>query len=232
MRHYIFISIATTLLFFTSCNKDNDIAKDDDNAPTVEEVNVNQSALYNKIESAILAFPKEDLDESELAGLLLMREEEKLARDVYKYMHQKYNMKIFENIMHSEEVHMFAIKVMIEKYGLEDPVDNSPAGIFKNSKLQEIYNALITKGDKSLTDALIVGTIIEDLDINDLNDLIEEASNKDLIYVYENLNLGSRNHLRAFYNQVLNNEGEYTPQYISQDEFDAILSGNKEFGNW
>jgi len=232
MRHYIFISIATTLLFFTSCNKDNDITIDDDNTPNVEETNVNQSALYNKIESAILAFPKEDLDESELAGLLLMREEEKLARDVYEYMHQKYNMKIFENIMHSEEVHMFAIKVMIEKYGLEDPVDNSPAGIFKNSKLQEIYNALISKGNKSLTDALIVGTIIEDLDINDLNELIEEASNKDLIHVYENLNLGSRNHLRAFYRQVLNKGGEYTPQYISQDEFDAILSGNKEFGNW
>ncbi len=232
MRHYIFISIATTLLFFTSCNKDNDITIDDDNTPNVEETNVNQSALYNKIESAILAFPKEDLDDSELAGLLLMREEEKLARDVYEYMHQKYNMKIFENIMHSEEVHMFAIKVMIEKYGLEDPVDNSPAGIFKNSKLQEIYNALITKGDKSLTDALVVGTIIEDLDINDLNELIEESSNKDLIYVYENLNLGSRNHLRAFYRNVLNKGGEYTPQYISQDEFDAILSGNKEFGNW
>ena len=232
MRHYIFISIATTLLFFTSCNKEDDITIDDDNTPNVEETNVNQSALYNKIESAILAFPKEDLDDNELAGLLLMREEEKLARDVYEYMHQKYNMKIFENIMHSEEVHMFAIKVMIEKYGLEDPVDNSPAGIFKNSKLQEIYNALITKGDKSLTDALVVGTIIEDLDINDLNELIEESSNKDLIYVYENLNLGSRNHLRAFYRNVLNKGGEYTPQYISQDEFDAILSGNKEFGNW
>jgi len=224
MRHYIFISIATTLLFFTSCNKVDDITKDDDNTPVVEDTNVNQSELYNKIESAILAFPKEDLDDNELAGLLLMREEEKLARDVYEYMHQKYNMKIFENIMHSEEVHMFAIKVMIEKYDLDDPVDNSPAGIFKNSKLQEIYNALITKGDKSLTDALVVGTIIEDLDINDLNELIKESSNKDLIYVYENLNLGSRNHLRAFYRNVLNKGGEYTPQYISQDEFDAILA--------
>ena len=232
MRNYIFISIATTLLLFSSCTKEDDIVKDEDNTPVIEVTSEDQPELYNNIEAAILAFPKEDLDESELDGLMLMREEEKLARDVYEYMYQKYEMKIFDNIMGSEEAHMFAVKVMIEKYDLEDPVDDSPAGVFKSHELQEIYNALIDKGNISLTEALIVGTIIEDLDIHDLNELLKTSTNKDLIYVYENLNLGSRNHLRAFYPQVLNKGGEYSPQYISQDEFDAILLGDKEFGNW
>ena len=232
MRNYIIISIATTLLFFSSCSKEDDIVKDEDNIPVIEETSEELSELYKTIEKSILALPKENLDQGELDGLMLMREEEKLARDVYEYMYLKYDMKIFNNIMKSEEAHMFAVKVMIEKYDLEDPVDDSPAGVFKSHELQNIYNALIDKGNVSLTEALIVGTIIEDLDIHDLNELLKTSSNKDLIYVYENLNLGSRNHLRAFYPQVLNKGGEYSPQYISQDEFDAILLGDKEFGNW
>ena len=233
MKSLVFIFTATTLLFFNSCSKnDNDIVKEEDNTPIIEETSEELSELYKTIEKSILALPKENLDQGELDGLMLMREEEKLARDVYEYMYLKYDMKIFNNIMKSEEAHMFAVKVMIEKYDLEDPVDDSPAGVFKSHELQNIYNALIDKGNVSLTEALIVGTIIEDLDIHDLNELLKTSSNKDLIYVYENLNLGSRNHLRAFYPQVLNKGGEYSPQYISQDEFDAILLGDKEFGNW
>jgi len=230
MRNYIFISIATTLLLFTSCSKnDNTIIEDTE---STETTSIEQSGIQNTIEASILAFPKENLDEGELDGLMKMREEEKLAKDVYEYFYNKYEMKIFGNIAKSEEIHMFAIKVMIEKYDLEDPADDSPAGVFKSHELQEIYNTLISKGDASLTEALIVGAIIEDLDIHDLDELLENTSNKDLTYVYENLNLGSRNHLRAFYPQVLNNGGEYSPQYISKEEFDTIISSSKEYGTW
>jgi len=236
MRNYIFISIATTLLLFTSCTKNDDDINDDENIETVEnndETNNEElSATYNKIKTTILSYPVEELDTNEVDGLMKMREEEKLARDVYDYFYNKYEMKIFGNITESEETHMFAVKVMIEKYNLEDPADDSPAGVFKSHELQEIYNTLISKGDASLTEALIVGAIIEDLDIYDLDELLEKTSNKDLTYVYENLNLGSRNHLRAFYPQVLNNGGEYSPQYISKEEFDTIISSSKEYGNW
>ena len=232
MRNYILISIATTLLFFTSCSKNGNPIVDNINNTEIDEPTEELSVLFTKIKTAIFALPTEKLDTEEISGLMKMREEEKLARDVYEYFFDKYKMNIFSNISESEKAHMFAVKVMIDKYKLEDPVDNSPPGKFKSTELQEIYNLLITKGNKSLTEALIVGTIIEDLDIADLDELLESTSNKDLKYVYENLNLGSRNHLRAFYPQVIKNDGEYSPQYISQIEFDRILSSSKEFGNW
>ena len=51
-------------------------------------------------------------------------------------------------------------------------------------------------------DALIVGATVEDLDIKDLIDLLNKTDNPDIILVYNNLNKGSRNHLRAFIAQI------------------------------
>ncbi len=42
------------------------------------------------------------------------------------------------------------------------------------------------------------------------------------------LKCGSRNHLRAFIKQLKKNNGTYSPQYISQDEFNKILKSSKE----
>ncbi len=234
MKKYIYIGIATSLLLFNSCTKDDDVVDDtnNDQVEEVEEVPVELTETQQKITDAVMAYPTETLDEGELEGLMKMREEEKLARDVYEYLYNKYETKIFTNIMQAEETHMFAVKVMIDKYNLEDPADNSPAGVFKSSELQDVYDMLIAKGNTSLTDAFVVGTIIEDLDIYDLNTLLESTSNEDLKYVYENLNAGSRNHLKAFYPQLLRNGGEYTPQYLTQEEFDTILASDKEYGSW
>jgi len=41
---------------------------------------------------------------------------------------------------------------------------------------------------------------------------------------------GSRNHLRAYYQTLLNQGGSYTPQYLSQAEFDAIVNSAMERG--
>jgi hypothetical protein len=190
------------------------------------------SDLYQRIETTVLSLPIEALSEYELASMIHMREEEKLARDVYQYLYAKYEMKIFTNILDSEETHMFAVEVLLNKYNIDDPAEKTEPGVFKDEELQNIYNSLIAKGNVSLTEALIVGAIIEDLDIMDLNNLLENSDNQDFKYIFENLNLGSRNHLRGFYPQVLNNNGEYAASYISQEEFDAVITSEKEFGTW
>ncbi len=172
------------------------------------------------------------LSEQETEDLIHMREEEKLARDVYITLYQKWGMRIFNNISKSEQRHMDAIKTLLDKYGLPDPVEetNDQVGVFVNPELQELYNELVAKGEQSLIDALEVGATIEDMDIKDLEDCIAEAQHEDIIYVYENLMKGSRNHLRAF-TRVLSRFGEeYQPQYISEDEYEYIISTPMERG--
>lgn len=170
------------------------------------------------------------LSKEEIAGLILMREEEKLARDVYNTLGEKWGTQIFTNIAKSEQTHTDAIKVLLDRYEIEDPVKDDSVGVFTSFELGELYQNLLEQGSLSLLDALIVGAIVEDLDIKDLNELLTETDNADIIITYNNLNKGSRNHLRAYIRLVENNNGSYSPQYISQAEFDNIIASAQERG--
>jgi hypothetical protein len=125
---------------------------------------------------------------------------------------------------------MDAVLQLLTKYNLPDPIGDNKAGEFSNTKLQELYNQLTAQGSTSLADALKVGATIEDLDIFDLETALTEINSQDIRTVYENLNRGSRNHLRAFYSNLVSRGETYVPQYISQTAFDSIVSRSKESG--
>jgi len=95
------------------------------------------------INEVIATIDKNNLDETEKEGLLLMREEEKLARDVYLNLYEKWNLKTFYNIAQSEKTHIEAIKTLLDRYDLKDPVGEDIIGVFESEKLQGIYNELI-----------------------------------------------------------------------------------------
>ena len=138
------------------------------------------------------------LEELEADELTFMREEEKLARDVYLVLGEQYDVNIFDNIAESEQSHMDAVGKLIDKYGLEDPVGENGIGVFENAELQDLYNELIAKGTQSLADAYEVGIIIENADIEDLVVAIADTDNADIQNVYSSLLAGSQNHLEAF----------------------------------
>lgn len=160
-----------------------------------------------------------------------MREEEYLAHDVYIALYQLYNRPVFANIATSELTHTNAVKLLLEKYQLPDPASNHTPGVFSDQTLQTLYNSLIESGSQSLLSGLIAGATIEDLDIYDLHELLMVVDNQDLTLVFENLQRGSRNHMRSFYTNILKNGGIYTPQYISLDEFNAIVTSPHETGH-
>lgn len=173
---------------------------------------------------------KSELSEKEISGLILMREEEKLARDVYTTLGNIWGLKIFLNISASEQTHMNAIGTLLVKYGIKDPVSDDSVGVFTSKVLSELYEKMISKGRESLSAALVVGATVEDLDIRDLELLKNETKAEDLIYVYNNLQRGSRNHMRAFVDNLVVRGGSYTPQFIDQGEYLSIIGSAKEKG--
>jgi hypothetical protein len=181
-------------------------------------------------QALLLDLPSEDLSPEEIEGILLMREEEKLAHDVYTTLYETWGVKIFDNISNSEQTHTDVMKEIIVKYDLTDPVTTDEVGIFVNENLGALYTSLVEQGKKSLLDALIVGATVEDLDIQDLEDLKAVTDNEDVLIAYENLQKGSRNHLRAFVGQIESSGGNYEPQYISQAMYEEILSSPQERG--
>ena len=92
-------------------------------------------------------------------------------------------------------------------------------------------NTLLAKGEESLMDALTVGATIEDVDIYDLNNYLIQADNMDIVFVFGNLKKGSENHMRAFVRQLNLYGLDYTAQYISQEELEAILDAISDNGN-
>ena len=173
-----------------------------------------------------------DISPEEIDGLIFMREEEKLARDVYLTMYNKWEMKIFNNISKSEEKHTNAIKILLERYSIEDPVQVDEIGIFNNSELQELSNTLISRGNNSLLEALKVGAAIEEIDIIDLENQVNGIVKcEDILLVYNNLLKGSKNHLRAFVRNISSQGETYTPQYMDVEAYELIINSEMENGN-
>jgi len=169
------------------------------------------------------------LSSSEAKTLTFMAEEEKLARDVYRSLHEKWGIQTFSNISGSEQRHMSRMLNSLSQYGLSNPVTNDSTGVFADKKLASLYSDLVAKGGSSELAALKVGGFIEELDIKDLQDAIRETNQPDLKRTYENLLRGSRNHLRAFVRQI-NQQERYVAQVLPQSEVDAIVNSPSERG--
>jgi hypothetical protein len=136
------------------------------------------------------------LTQEEIDGILFMREEEKLAHDVYVKFYDLYANKIFLNISLSEQRHTEAVLRLINLYNLEDPAKEG-IGEFKNQELQDLYDLLMSMGT-DLISALKVGVLIEETDIEDITALMEQTEVKNILQVYGNLLNGSLNHLKSF----------------------------------
>ena len=215
----MFITLLVNMLLFTSCSKDDSLVNSNNGRINITNLQVQINSL-----------PKEPLSPAELNSLSLMREEEKLARDVYISLYNKWGVNIFNNISASEQTHMEAVLLLLRKYSIPDPVGNNAIGVFQNTTLQNLYTQLVAKGNVSIPESYQVGATIEDLDIFDLNRLLIDIDNQDIRLVYDMLTKGSRNHLRSFYKNIVNVGDTYTPQYITQGEFEAIINSLMETG--
>jgi len=174
--------------------------------------------------------PSPEIKRDVASSILFMREEEKLARDVYWTLGQMWGANVFFNIVDAEQSHMDAMALIIEQYGLVDPVVDDTVGVFATQDFADLYTLLVIMGSDSLMDAYKVGAKIEELDIFDLRVSLIGVTDPVLIDVYENLMRGSRNHLRAFARQIYNNGGTYVAEHLTQEEFDAIANSDMEPG--
>lgn len=177
----------------------------------------------------------QELSPEEIQGLLFMREEEELARDLYLdiYAAKDSRLKIFKNISDNAETqHAAAMLVLLENYGIDDP-STGQHNTYTSGELQALYDQLLSDalGSDDLA-ALRVGALVEETDIQDINTEIALVSeeHQDIITTYENLLCGSRNHLRSFAKQISNITGQdYITQVPSMDtEVGAILSSEQE----
>ena len=190
---------------------------------TTSNGNTSGSAVLDAPAAAVLST-------EESASLLFMREEEKLARDVYNALAVTWGDQIFTNIASSEQTHMDQIKVLIDRYGLTDTA--LTPGQFTNTDLQTLYDQLIDQGNLSIADAYKVSGAIEEIDILDLQTRFSQTDKGDIQQVYNQLMNGSFNHLSAFTSNLAQQTGEtYQPQYLSAEVYQTIIATTGGNGN-
>ncbi len=193
-----------------------------------ESGNLSAEDLESKAISEFAALPAfttsaTDLTSADTDGLLLMREEEKMAHDVYVTFYDAYKLLVFNNISKSELRHEDAVLSLINYYGLTDPAIDE-VGKFASTEIQSLYDQLIAQGT-SAVEALKAGAFIEERDLSDLKNLIEATEMLDIQYVYSNLMKGSEAHLRAFVRNLKVRGIVYTPQVLSLEDYNTILAG-------
>ena len=176
-----------------------------------------------------------ELSAAEIQGLLYMREEEELARDLYLdiYAAKDSRLTIFKNISDNAETqHAIAVLALLDMYGIEDPstgVHNTYTSVEIQALYDQLFNIAIGSDDIA---ALKVGALVEETDIRDIN--LEKAkvsaNHTEIISTYEYLLCGSRNHLRAFAKQIESRTGQpYVTQIPEMDaEVQDILNSSQD----
>jgi len=190
----------------------------------------NSSFDATALSVSLTALPMEVLNTAESASLAFMREEEKLALDVYTHLGTVWGSqtRVFGNIARSEASHTEAIRQLLQRYSLPDPAATVAAGIYQNATLQGLYTELVATGTPALVDALKVGGAIEEIDIMDIHRALLGIDNQDIVLVYQSLLKGSRNHLRAFVGALAAQGVSYVPQYMALADYQAIVSAPME----
>lgn len=160
----------------------------------------------------------------ETADLRFMREEEKLARDVYLQSYDQWATPSFANIASSEQSHMDAMLRLLRRYQLADPAAGAAIGEFQDPSLQALHDNLMALGSATELAALKVGGFIEEVDMRDIVAAMDRSQHADIDQTYARLLCGSRNHLRAYAAQVSLVSGTaYAAQVLTQSEVDAIV---------
>lgn len=208
------LGIALLAVIFNACTKDalvENVATANDKAVELEAAK-GESCTYS-----------DEITEVDMAGLIAMREEEKLAQDVYLTFFEMYGQTIFQNIASSEASHTEAVLSLLTGYGIDDPALEG-IGNFSNPDFTTLFKTLTDQGS-DVVEALKTGAYIEELDILDLQEWIESTENSDIERVYTNLLKGSENHLRAFVKALVAQGVEYVPQLLSDEAYENLING-------
>lgn len=139
-----------------------------------------------------------DITQREIDGLIHTRIEEKLACDVYAALGTVWDLQIFLNLKLSEQLHMDAVKNVLDKYSIPDPLLTDEIGVFPDKGFQALYEQYVAQGNRSLEEALLIGVMIERLEIEDLGSQLVLVTNPCIINLHTNLLATENKHLAAF----------------------------------
>lgn len=169
-----------------------------------------------------------DLTADEIEFVYAVREDEKVARDLYTAFFEKYSLKTFSNISRSEANHMRAVEILLEYYEIDFPAAGE-YGVFEDPARQAIYDTLLAKGNTALEGFRVMAQLEEE-NIVSYRNVLSDITNPNIKIVIENLGKASENHFKAAIRQITALGGTYAPKLMNQEEYKAMIAKGFEQG--
>jgi|GEM_PF-719649 len=179
--------------------------------------------LY-QITAAFQAIPSSGLTDTETSDIMYLQEAQKLERDLYIYLGQQSpGDPLFASLAQSAATLMNADDSILSRYNLTNPEQNA-AGQFSNPQIQQLYQLYTGQAGGTVPNALLIAAQSEDQHIASLYAAIGHTTNADLKFIYSQQLAFASNNLRAISQQLGGYGQSYTPQYLSQDAYNAIVT--------
>jgi len=174
----------------------------------------------------ILIMPKQTLDQDEEQVLMKIFEQEKLARDLYRELYDRWKIRVFLNLAISKQYHFDVVKAFLEKYDVEYPADDTP-GTFIDQELQKLHSEWLEKGKESLESALEVCAEAEEMNMYRVKECLSQINNDDLRIMLVNLSYASARHLKILNGFMTHYyDHAYRFQYLAREDVKEFYGPN------
>lgn len=144
------------------------------------------------------AYPSGELTAEQRTKLAGMAEEEKLARDLYTALGDRYDDATFARVAASEARHLAAVRALLTTYDITDPTAGLAPGEFAGEEATALYEELLAQGETSLDDAYAAARAVEQDDLAALETAAAGVTAEDVAHMYAQLSAASERHLSAF----------------------------------
>ena len=218
----------STLYYFAATAYDIDGLESDYSSEVVVDVSAEANASEAVFMFLIEGYPQEDISAVEETALLKIWQDQKLSRDLYQSFYTVYPLPIYANMLSDAQHHMDFVHILLGKFGVSVPQD--VAGLFTDQEAQNLFDLMLNVGNGSAVEALRQGAAAEDMIIDELQILLPQTDNLEIQIIYQNLLKSARNHLRLIVKELSQAGIDYNPQYISYDDFTAIIAAPLETG--
>jgi hypothetical protein len=149
------------------------------------------------VPSAVQAASSETTSGLSNAQLTEMREEERMARDLYTQLATSSGEAIFTRIAGAEQRHLDAVERLMTSQGMNPAAVGSTLGRYAVGEVQSAYSRWLSRGRASDQAAFKVGVELETWDIAELKAMEVPSGTSGARVVAALLN-GSEHHLTAF----------------------------------
>lgn len=223
MKTTIFTTALLGLFALVSCNKSDDFTSPNDVPLAILNVDADGISTLTRASVAPVLTVTASLSADEIEFLFALREDEKMARDLYTVFAAKYSTAPqIDRIAAAENSHIAYVEAVLDYYEISYPAMTA-AGLFEDAKRQAIYNELADKSG-TLLEVYATMAAVEEESVSAYKSVQSEITNENIALVITNMIKASSNHLKAAVCQIIVGGSTYTPLYLSAEEFGTIVN--------